>query len=37
MAFVAAYPLWSLTMIALNVVVIYAITAHGAELKNSRS
>jgi hypothetical protein len=37
MAFVAAYPLWSLTMIALNVVVIYAITAHGAELKNTRS
>ena len=32
-AFVAAYPLWSLTMITLAVLVIYAITAHGRELQ----
>jgi hypothetical protein len=36
MAFVEAYPLWSLTVIVLNVIVIYAITTHGAELKNTR-
>ncbi len=33
-AFLSAYPLWALTMIALDVVIIYAITAHGGELKN---
>ncbi len=33
MAFMEAYPVWSLTTIALSVVVIYAITAHGGELK----
>ncbi|MGY4856563.1 DUF7144 family membrane protein [Cryobacterium sp. AP23] len=32
-AFLAAYPIWSLTMIALDVVVIFAVTAHGKELK----
>ena len=32
-AFVAAYPLWSLTMIALDVVVIVALAVHGAEAK----
>jgi hypothetical protein len=32
-AFLGAYPLWSLTMIALDVVVIYAVTAHGKDLK----
>ena len=32
-AFVTAFPFWSLTMIALNIVVIYALTAHGAEMK----
>ncbi len=37
MAFVEAYPIWSLTMITLDVIVVYAITAHGAELKNTRS
>ena len=36
MAFVEAYPVWSLTVIVLNVIVIYAITTHGAELKNTR-
>ena len=34
MAFVAAYPVWSLMLIALDVIVIYAIIAHGRELKN---
>ena len=29
LVFMAAYPLWSLIMITLNVVVIYAVTAHG--------
>lgn len=29
-----AYPLWALTMIALDVVVIYAIAAHGREMQD---
>jgi hypothetical protein len=36
LAFVNAHPLWSLTIIALNVMVIYAITTHGSELENTR-
>jgi hypothetical protein len=35
-AFIAAFPVWSLTIIALDVFVIYAITAHGAEMKAAR-
>jgi hypothetical protein len=35
MAFVAAYPVWSLMLIALDVIVIYAIVAHGRELKDT--
>jgi vacuolar-type H+-ATPase subunit I/STV1 len=35
-AFVTAFPFWSLTMIALDIVVIYALTAHGAEMKTAR-
>ena len=35
-AFIAAFPVWSLTIIALDVFVIYAITAHGAEMKVAR-
>ena len=35
MAFVAAYPVWSLMLIALDVIVIYAIVAHGRELKDA--
>jgi hypothetical protein len=31
-AFVPAYPFWALTLIALDVVVIYAIAAHGKEM-----
>lgn len=33
LGFVAAYPVWSIVLIALDVVVIYAIVAHGRELK----
>jgi hypothetical protein len=32
-AFIAAYPFWSLTMITLDVLIIYAIAAHGRELQ----
>jgi len=33
-AFIPAYPFWSLTMITLDVLIIYAIAAHGRELQN---
>lgn len=36
MAFFAAYPWWSAIMIALDVLVIWALTAHGAEMKTMR-
>jgi hypothetical protein len=36
-AFIAAYPLWSITMITLDVLVIYAIAMHGRELKEARA
>ncbi len=29
-----AYPLWSLIMITIDVLVIWALTAHGAEMRN---
>jgi len=32
-AFLAAYPLWSLIMIALDIVIIMALTVHGSEIK----
>lgn len=32
-AFLGAYPLWSLMMIAIDVLVIYAVTMHGKEMK----
>ena len=35
-AFLPAQPLWSVLMIAFNVIVIYAITTHGAELQSRR-
>jgi|SRR3954451_2303837 hypothetical protein len=31
--FIASYPLWSLTLIAMDILVIYALTAHGRETK----
>ena len=34
MAFVSAYPVWSVIMISLDVIVIYAIVVHGRELKS---
>jgi hypothetical protein len=33
LAFIAAYPVWSVLMIAVDVIVIYAIVVHGRELK----
>ena len=32
MAFLAAYPLWSILMIVIDILVIYALTVHGSEL-----
>jgi hypothetical protein len=34
LAFLPAYPIWSAMMIVFDVVVIWAITVHGAELKH---
>jgi len=34
LAFIAAYPIWSILVISLDVIVIYAITVHGKELRN---
>ena len=31
--FIPAYPVWALTIIAISVFVIYALTAHGGELR----
>ena len=33
MAFMSAYPLWSILIIVLNVLVVYALLVHGGELK----
>ena len=33
MAFVPVYPLWSLLIITIDILVIYAVTVHGGELK----
>ena len=33
MAFMSAYPLWSIMMIVVDILVIYALTVHGGELK----
>jgi hypothetical protein len=33
MAFLAAYPVWSLTIIAVDVVVIYALAVHKADVR----
>ena len=32
-AFLEAYPIWSLTIIAIDILIIYAIAVHGGELK----
>jgi len=36
LGFISAYPVWSTIIIALDVVVIYAIIVHGGELRNRR-
>jgi hypothetical protein len=33
--FIAAYPLWSVIVITVDILVIYALTVHGRELKGS--
>jgi hypothetical protein len=35
LAFMAAYPLWSIAVITLDVLVIYAIAMHGKEMKDA--
>ena len=35
MAFIGAYPVWSLLIITVDVLVIYALTVHGRELRDS--
>jgi hypothetical protein len=34
-AFLQAYPIWSAIMIAVDVLIIWAITVHGAEMKET--
>ena len=34
-AFIAAYPLWSCILIALDVLIIYALAVHGRELRST--
>jgi len=34
-AFIPAYPLWAISVIAIDVFIIYALTAHGAEMKEA--
>ena len=36
-AFLAAYPLWSAIMIAVDILVIWAITVHGREMRANRT
>ncbi|MGE5285832.1 MAG: hypothetical protein ACM3ML_01240 [Micromonosporaceae bacterium] len=36
LAFIAAYPLWGVIIIALDVVMIYALAVHGREMKTMR-
>jgi hypothetical protein len=33
--FIAAYPFWSLTIIAVDILVIYALTLHGHEMRDA--
>ncbi|HET7487835.1 MAG TPA: hypothetical protein VFJ85_07895 [Acidimicrobiales bacterium] len=33
LAFLAAYPVWAVTIIAIDVIIIYAITVHGREIE----
>ena len=34
-AFLSAYPIWSATMIALDILIIWAVTVHGGEMKEA--
>jgi hypothetical protein len=34
-AFLSAYPIWSAIMIALDILIIWALTLHGAEIKQA--
>ena len=36
-AMIAAYPVWSMVVVAFNVIVIYALVVHGREMKLMRS
>ena len=36
LAFIAAYPVWGVIIIALDVLVIYALAVHGREMKTAR-
>lgn len=36
LAFLAAYPVWSVIMIAVDIMVIYAVTAHGGPAQEQR-
>ena len=33
--FIPAYPLWAIAVVVIDVLVIWALTAHGSEMKNS--
>jgi hypothetical protein len=35
-AFIPAYPVWSLLIITVDILVIYALIAHGGELRKDR-
>jgi len=35
LAFIAAYPVWGIIVIALDVIVIYALATHGGEMKSA--
>ena len=35
LAFISAYPVWSAIIIAIDVIVIYAIIVHGGDLKDA--
>ena len=34
-AFLSAYPAWSAIMIAVDILIIWALTVHGAEMKQT--
>jgi hypothetical protein len=36
MAFVNAYPIWSIIMMTVDVFIIYSLTVHGGELRDNR-